>query len=442
MHRVHGPVLADPVDAADALLEPDWRPWQLQVDDQAAALLEIQAFACGIRGQEHLHGSRREALEHLPTLRGAQAAVELHAVAKSASAALSVNERVAIFGEDDRRLARAAQQPADARAASLSSRSARAREREDRFERRRSSAASARPAPPAPRPAPRRPSVASQGQGKLLRRTAGVRPSSASRRSTERASDAALLQARRSSTAIARRAAAPPPCRSAARRSRAYEPSARVHGRFRRRCRLTFSHRVVRWSMAARRRRGCAGRPAAGTRPFDVADAAQPREGLFVAGMRRRRQHHQRARALAEKRRRGVAIRPARRAVRLVDDTRSQTSGLERAHHLRPLHVVDRRDDQTGAPPTGSTPDTAADAGRASVVESSTIGAQARTGAQLVAPLLAQGRRSRRRARGIGAALERLGDDEARLYRLAEPDFVGDQDPAATPRTTASAGSS
>src|SRR5262249_4600228 len=46
MKRVHSPLLSDPVDAADALLEPAGIPRQLEVDHRAAPVVQIQPL-CG-----------------------------------------------------------------------------------------------------------------------------------------------------------------------------------------------------------------------------------------------------------------------------------------------------------------------------------------------------------------------------------------------------------
>ena len=56
--RVHRPRLADAIDPADALLEADRIPRQLEVDDEPAVALEIQPFRAGI-GREQESRRRR-----------------------------------------------------------------------------------------------------------------------------------------------------------------------------------------------------------------------------------------------------------------------------------------------------------------------------------------------------------------------------------------------
>ena len=53
VNRVHAPRLPDPIIATDALLEPDRVPRKLQVDHQAAAAVQIEAFRRRIRRKQH-----------------------------------------------------------------------------------------------------------------------------------------------------------------------------------------------------------------------------------------------------------------------------------------------------------------------------------------------------------------------------------------------------
>ena len=45
--------LAIPVDAADALLEPRWVEWDVEVDEPIAVCLEVDALAGRVGGEEH-----------------------------------------------------------------------------------------------------------------------------------------------------------------------------------------------------------------------------------------------------------------------------------------------------------------------------------------------------------------------------------------------------
>ena len=53
MKSVHTALLADPIHPADALLEPHRIPWQLQVDDDPTAVVEIQSFSSRTRGEQY-----------------------------------------------------------------------------------------------------------------------------------------------------------------------------------------------------------------------------------------------------------------------------------------------------------------------------------------------------------------------------------------------------
>ena len=50
---MHGPALADAVDAADALLEPHRVPRQFKIDDEPAGVMQIEPFAGGVGGEQH-----------------------------------------------------------------------------------------------------------------------------------------------------------------------------------------------------------------------------------------------------------------------------------------------------------------------------------------------------------------------------------------------------
>ena len=104
---VHGPPLANPIDSADALFEPHRIPRQLEVDDEPAGLVKVQAFARGVGGQQDPDGSRRELFEHTQPFVARQAAVENDG--RLAQRRLKVQQRVSILGEDDDRLVDAAQ---------------------------------------------------------------------------------------------------------------------------------------------------------------------------------------------------------------------------------------------------------------------------------------------------------------------------------------------
>ena len=45
--------LTDPIDPADALLNSSWCPRQLEMDDESAALLQVEPFARCIGGEQY-----------------------------------------------------------------------------------------------------------------------------------------------------------------------------------------------------------------------------------------------------------------------------------------------------------------------------------------------------------------------------------------------------
>jgi len=51
LHGVHAAALAETIDPSDALLDTKRRPRQLEVHNQSAAVMKIQAFARRIRGE-------------------------------------------------------------------------------------------------------------------------------------------------------------------------------------------------------------------------------------------------------------------------------------------------------------------------------------------------------------------------------------------------------
>ena len=66
--RVDAPLLAEPIDAADALLEAQRIPWQLQIDDEPAAVMQVQSLTSGIGGDQHVEIA---AIERLNDVRAA-----------------------------------------------------------------------------------------------------------------------------------------------------------------------------------------------------------------------------------------------------------------------------------------------------------------------------------------------------------------------------------
>ena len=68
--------LADPIDATDALLEAHRVPRQLEVHHEPAAMLQVEALAGRVRGEEHAEAAAREAAEDGRALGAIEAAVQ------------------------------------------------------------------------------------------------------------------------------------------------------------------------------------------------------------------------------------------------------------------------------------------------------------------------------------------------------------------------------
>ena len=111
----------------------------------------------------------------------------------------------------------------------------------------------------------------------------------------------------------------------------------------------------------------------------------------------------------------------------LVEDHRVPHEPLERAHHLRTLDEVDRRNRHRAAGPgVGRTPR------RTGARDRARLGMpriEAKALLQLRLPLLSERRGGDDQHPPVMRAFENLGDDERRLNRLAEADFVRNQDP-------------
>ena len=95
VHGVHAPPLAEPVDAAHPLLEPKRVPRQLEVDHQPAPPMQVEAFAGGVGGQQHIEVAPLELPKHLVPHGRRHAAVDRHPAgtrgASASTAACSVS---------------------------------------------------------------------------------------------------------------------------------------------------------------------------------------------------------------------------------------------------------------------------------------------------------------------------------------------------------------
>jgi hypothetical protein len=101
--------LPEPLDAADALLEADRRPWQLEIDDQPAPVMEVQPFAGRVGRQQQARFARHESSKCLVSLAARQPSMQLGG-REVAEVVRQATKRVAIFSEHNRRLVRASKE--------------------------------------------------------------------------------------------------------------------------------------------------------------------------------------------------------------------------------------------------------------------------------------------------------------------------------------------
>ena len=64
-NAVHRTLLAQPIDPADALLEAQWIPRQLDINHQAASVVQIQPLARGIGRNQHIDAAAIERIDRL-----------------------------------------------------------------------------------------------------------------------------------------------------------------------------------------------------------------------------------------------------------------------------------------------------------------------------------------------------------------------------------------
>jgi hypothetical protein len=109
VNGMDGTALADSFNTPDSLLQSKRRPWQLEVDDQAAAAMQVQSLAGRIRRQQQSCVAVGEALNCCAALRRRHPAMQLNRV-EVGEALGEANERVAILGENECRLRRSPKQ--------------------------------------------------------------------------------------------------------------------------------------------------------------------------------------------------------------------------------------------------------------------------------------------------------------------------------------------
>ena len=127
MDGMNGSCLAEAVHAPDALFEADRIPRQLEVDDQPAVALKVQALGPRVGGEEQIGAAGREGLDREAAFVTTQATVKQDRAPETADGRvrLEPHQRVAVFGKHDERLAHASQQPSQRRNLPLVRRGAR-----------------------------------------------------------------------------------------------------------------------------------------------------------------------------------------------------------------------------------------------------------------------------------------------------------------------------
>ena len=116
MHEVNGvdtAGLSKPINPANPLLEAPWHPWQLHVEDDPAALMQVESFASGVGRNEHSDSAAVEGRDRLAALSFGHAAMKgsnRHRVSQCSHHDL---DHVAVLAEHEKRLRGSAEQSPD-----------------------------------------------------------------------------------------------------------------------------------------------------------------------------------------------------------------------------------------------------------------------------------------------------------------------------------------
>ncbi len=104
--------LSEAIDAAGPLLQAHRRPGELEVDDEAAALVQIEALGCRIGGEQQSAGTN-ERPQHVASFARCHAAMEHQRRCRGRKRSRHPRQRVAILGEDDCGFAHSAKQSSE-----------------------------------------------------------------------------------------------------------------------------------------------------------------------------------------------------------------------------------------------------------------------------------------------------------------------------------------
>jgi hypothetical protein len=110
--RVDAAHLPDAIHAPDALLQPTRRPGQLETHHESAGRVQVEALARGVGAHERAHRPRGEGRDHRLALAWGQPAVERRHGGQIADGPRHLLCDVAVFAEDEDRLARPPQESA------------------------------------------------------------------------------------------------------------------------------------------------------------------------------------------------------------------------------------------------------------------------------------------------------------------------------------------
>src|SRR5580704_5344864 len=108
-----GPALADTVDSSDSLFETHRVPWQLEVDHDPAPLVQVQPLASRVGGEKEPAAAADELIEGGGPFLARQAAVQ--DCRRPLQHGVEMQQRVAIFRENDDWLSDAIQEAGDRR---------------------------------------------------------------------------------------------------------------------------------------------------------------------------------------------------------------------------------------------------------------------------------------------------------------------------------------
>ena len=107
---MHTALLAEPVDPPDALLEPVGPPWPVERHHQTRPVLQVEALAGHVGGQQHPRRAPQESVEHVCPHLGRQASVQDGRPDIGRQGTCRRQHRGAKLREDDDRLAGAPEQ--------------------------------------------------------------------------------------------------------------------------------------------------------------------------------------------------------------------------------------------------------------------------------------------------------------------------------------------